>query len=357
MTDYFFISSPLHVLMAANLAVQNPQNEKKAVVISKSPAAGARTSALLRRFPDLFGAVLDLSAGRAAAFGALRAEFSRPGPARLFTGNDRRIEFQFAMHLASRGDQTPEGIYLDEGAVTYVGHKSMFRIAHRFFDPAFKKIRYGFWYRPALTTGTSAWIQTACVAFPDLVHPLLKTKRIVAIDSAPFKFPRFKDLACAMLAGHDDYRDRLRGIGAVLTLPHEAAYLHRPEPYREIFRQLQTRFSASEIAIKPHPRIAQPVVLPELFPGALLLDHAVGMEALLPLLKDDCVVAGDISSTLLTTRWLRPDLPVVAFQARETPPATLVNLYAALKIPLLDPRQLTKWLAAPPGSGSAKAAR
>ena len=345
MTDYFFISSPLHVLMAANVSLQNPQNDKKAAVVSKSPAAGARTAELLRRFPDLFGGVLDLSAGRAAAFAALRAEFSRPGPARLFAGNDRRIEFQFAMHLASRGGQTPEGIYLDEGAVTYVGHKSMFRIAHRFLDPAFKKIRYGFWYRPALTTGTSAWIQTACVAFPDLVHPLLKTKRIVAIDPAPFKLPRFKDLACAMLAGHDEYRDRLRGIGAVLTLPHEAAYLHRPEPYREIFRQLQVRFPASEIAIKPHPRIAQPAVLPELFPGALQLDHAVGMEALLPLLKDDCVVVGDVSSTLLTTRWLRPDLPVVALSGQAEPPQVLRRLYDSLRIPLVAPEQLSAWLA------------
>ena len=345
MTDYFFISSPLHVLMAANVSLQNPQNDKKAAVVSKSPAAGARTAELLRRFPDLFGGVLDLSAGRAAALAALRAEFSRPGPARLFAGNDRRIEFQYAMHLASRGGQTPEGIYLDEGAVTYVGHKSMFRIAHRFLDPAFKKIRYGFWYRPALTTGTSAWIQTACVAFPDLVHPLLKTKRIVAIDPAPFKLPRFKDLACAMLAGHDDYRDRLRGIGAVLTLPHEAAYLHRPEPYREIFRQLQARFPASEIAIKPHPRIAQPAVLPELFPGALQLDHAVGMEALLPLLKDDCVVVGDVSSTLLTTRWLRPDLPVVALSGQAEPPQVLRRLYDSLRIPLVAPEQLSAWLA------------
>lgn len=354
MTDCFFISSPLHLLMAANLAGQNPQHGHETVVIAKSPQAGARLGAVARQFPDLFGEVLDLSgAGRSAAFQTLKARFARPGPVRVFTGNDRRLEFQYAMHVATASGRPAEGIYLDEGAVTYLGHKSLHRLAHRWLDPAFKKLRHGFWYRRALTTGASAWIQAAYVAFPERVHPLLKVKRLVALDPAPFKTPRFQAVACAMLEGHADYRDLLRGIRVVLALPHEASYIRCPERYGELHRQLRTRFAAPEIAVKAHPRSTDQALLARMFPGAVQLDHAIGMEALLPLLADGCIVAGDISSTLLTTRWLRPDLPVVALQMQATAPAAMIGLYAALKIPLVKSEQLVEWLAALPGPAEA----
>ncbi len=265
--------------------------------------------------------------------------------ARVFTGNDRRIEFQYAMHVATRANPSIEGIYLDEGAVTYAGHKSMNNIAHRFIDPLFKKLVYGFWYKTAPTTGTSAWIQTDLVAFPEAVHPLLKRKRIEAIDPAPFKTPAFRALAAAMLGDAEKIRGQLRGIKLVLTLPHEGACLRNPEPFRAIGRILLGRFAASEIAVKAHPRITRPALIPDLFPGAVLLDPAAGMEAMLPLLDDGCIVAGDISSTLLTTRWLRPDLPVLALNTGSTAPEALLRLFARLDIPRVDPAGLADWLA------------
>lgn len=359
MRDYFFISSPLHFLIAANVSIQNPAHDTTAVVIAKHRAAGGRFCAAARQFPDIFTRVLDLSGVPLRRFGAqvscfkiLKAELARPGAARLFTGNDRRMEFQYAIQIASGSDARVEGIYMDEGAVTYLGHKSMMRLAHRYIDPACKKLFYGFWYQNALTTGTSGWIKTAYVAFPALVHPLLKRKQIVAIDPAPFKTPPFKALACAMLEGHDDYPDLLRGIKLVLTLPHEGSYIGRPEIYREISRHLLNRFQPGEIAVKAHPRSTNQALLLQMFPGATRLDHHLGMEVLLPLLNQDCIVAGDVSSTLLTTRWLRPDLPVVAFMVHDAPAETLLRLFTALQIPMVAPARLAEWLARNPAAVS-----
>jgi hypothetical protein len=352
MIQYFFISSPLHLMMAANVALQHPQAENVAILIAKSRGTGERFRAIAEQFPDLFARVFDLSAdatggrrARASLFRTLDAEFTRPMEARVFTGNDRRIEFQYAMHAATRAGATVEGIYLDEGAVTYAGHKSMNNLAHRFIDPLFKKLVYGFWYKQALTTGTSAWIQTALVAFPDAVHPLLKHKRLEAIDPAPFKTPPFRALAAAMLGDADKIRRQLCGIKLVLTLPHEGAYLRNPDPFREIGRILLGRFASSKIAVKAHPRIARPDLVPDLFPGVVLLDSAAGMEAMLPLLDDGCIVAGDVSSTLLTTRWLRPDLPVLALDTGTPAPDSLLRLFARLGIPRVDPAALADRLA------------
>jgi hypothetical protein len=115
--------------------------------------------------------------------------------------------------------------------------------------------------------------------------------------------------------------------------------------YDQISRQLLARFTTAQLAIKPHPRISRPELLERMFPGATVLDPAVGMEILLPLLPDDCIVAGDISSTLLTTRWLRPDLPVLAIAAEDaTFPPGMQKLYRHLRIPIAAPHALDCFL-------------
>ncbi len=352
MTDFFFISSPLHLMMAANMVIRQPSAERVAVLIAKSAAANTRYAAFLRQVPLLFSEVVVVPPperrlcrfSRSPAARLLRQVFERPMAARIFTGNDRRIEFQYAMHIASRINRDVEGLYLDEGAVTYTGHKSMHSIQHRYVDPLFKKLVYGSWYRQAMTTGTSAWVDTVYAAFPSAVHPLLRGKKVLPIDPAPFATDAFKALALAMLNGHEEYREGLRGIRVVITLPHEGSYINRPARYQAISRDLAAVFEPAQIAVKPHPRITDAGLVRQMFPGALLLDHTVGMEALLPLLGGRCLVVGDISSTLLTTRWLRPDLPVVAVLSPDTPAGALGGLYETLHIPMLAPEALAAWL-------------
>ena len=352
MTDYFFISSPLHLFISAGLASQHAQHERIALFVSRDRAMAARFRVAVEAVPGIFSRCLELvgPAGKGRRLTRidrqrLRGEFSRPAPMRLFTGNDRRQEFQYAMHLASRSGAQVEGIYMDEGVVTYVGHKSMDRLLHRYVDPLLRKLFYGRWYKAAITTGTSAWVSTAHVAFPDLVHPRLTSKRVMAIDPAPFKSIPLKALASALLADHPDYPQLLRNLRLILTLPHEGHYLGRPQIYDDISRQLLMRFPDPQLAIKPHPRITNPLLLERIFPGAILLDPSVGMEALLPLLPDNCIVAGDISSTLLTTRWLRPDLTVVAITVADELTFALQKLYHRLQVPMVRPEALEAALA------------
>ncbi len=352
MKDYFFISSPLHLLMSGCISIQSPAEEKIAIMIAKNPAARIRLQEIAGRDPDIFNRVLCIPPTGAASrreirtsvFRILRDEFDKPMQARILTGNDRRIEFQYAMHIARRAGSQVDGVYVDEGAVTYSGHKSMYSIQHRYIDPFFKKLFYGFWYSNALTTGASSWIHTVYAAFPEAVHPLLTCKHVIPIDVSPFKAQPMKALASAMLDGHPDYPGILGGIKAVYTLPHEGAYAGCPDVYRAIGRQLCQYFKPSEIAIKPHPRITRPDLPVRMFPGAVLLDHRIGMEAILPLLGDGCVVVGDISSTLLTTRWLRPDLTVLALVPGQGAVGGMEDLYRRLGIPMVQGRQLGELL-------------
>jgi len=342
--DYFFISSPLHLFISASIAVQGEADERVAVVITRNPQDRARLQDIAGRDPLVFNRVIAVPATgvvnrrgiKASVFKTLHAEFCKPLAMRIFTGNDRRIEFQYAMHVARRSGLQVEGIYMDEGAVTYSGHKSIGSIQHRWIDPLFKKLFYGFWYSNALTTGASSWVRTVYAAFPDSVHPLLKRKHVIPIDVAPFKTGPLKAIASSMLEAHPEYPALLAGIKAVFTLPHEGAYVDAPEAYAAVGRHLYKHFAPADIAIKPHPRMTRRDLPASMFPGTVLLDHRIGMEAILPLLGDSCVVVGDISSTLLTTRWLRPDLRVLALVPEGGVVGGMADLYHQLDIPMIQ---------------------
>ncbi len=233
---------------------------------------------------------------------------------------------------------------MDEGAITYVGHKSMGSFAHRYLDPLAKRLFIGRWYQPSLTMGASDWVKTVYAAFPEHVHPLLKHKQLVRISPEPFARPQFKALARDLLSDGEEYAEALHGVKLVVTLPHEASYLGAPQTYEAVSRALLDHFAPSRVAIKPHPRITNQHVLKQIFPGTSILEPTTGMEVLLTLLDDDCLVAGDISSTLLTTKWLRPALPVVALMVHDSPPRLMTDLYAALQIPMVAPGDLSGWL-------------
>jgi len=357
MTDYFFISSPLHLLVSANLSLLNPENESVAVIIAANGKTGTMFANAARKNPSVFSRVMPLSADiqgrrhkRSRLFRLLEEEFAQPGDTRLFAGNDRRIEFQYAMHVASQSDGSVTGAYMDEGAVTYMGHKSMHRVAHRFIDPLLRKLFYGPWYRQAVTTGASGWAQTVYAAFPDAVHPLLKQKHIVPIDPSPFRSEPFKALADTMLEGKDGYDALLGNMQFVMTLPHEGSYIDRPGIYEQVATQIFKHIPPEAVAIKAHPRITNRPLLDQMFPGTVVLDNTVGMELLLTMLNDDCIVAGDISSTLLTTKWLRPDLPAVAILGPETDLGRLGALYRKLDIPMVETSELSEWLSQATGA-------
>jgi hypothetical protein len=52
--------------------------------------------------------------------------------------------------------------------------------------------------------------------------------------------------------------------------------------------------------------------------SAIQVPTGIPMEILLPLLNSECHLAGDVSTALLTAKWLRPELSVTAFASDTT---------------------------------------
>ena len=194
MKNYYFISSPLHLFIASNLAIENQGQENIAVIVSKKLDLAKSFTLAIEQVKGLFQETVSLANDKGLGKIQHRREvmkridvlFASDSSKQIYTGNDRRVEFQYAMHVASQSGRRATGIYMDDGAVSYTGHKSMHSFAHRFLDPFLKKLIYGAWWKNALTIGSSDWISKAYLAFPEHAHVLLKGKALRRINAELF---------------------------------------------------------------------------------------------------------------------------------------------------------------------------
>jgi len=297
MTNYFFISSPLHFFIATNLAISHQGDNNIAIFISKNEETAQQYSKATRHCTDIFQQTYELSVDdeqakfskRKVRFAQLKALISSTIPDRIFTGSDRRMEFQFAMHQASKVNAEVEGIYIDDGTVSYLGHKSINSIVHQYIDPTLKKLIYGLWWKNPLTTGSSSWISKAYLA-----------------------------------------------VKAVLCLPNESFYLKNPQFLQQIKNTILKHFQPQNIAIKAHPKSKDMALLTQMFPESIALPNTLGMELLLPKLSNDTSIIGDVSTALLTAKWLKPKVTVQAFEVNSDMSKQLKNLFHSLGITFLS---------------------
>jgi len=215
MINYFFISSPLHFFIATNLAISHKNDKNIALFISKNEQTAKQYAKATTHFNDIFQETYDLTINdeqkkfkqRKLRFEQIEKIIESTPPNRIFTGSDRRMEFQFAMHQARRVDSKVEGIYIDDGTVSYLGHKSINSVFHKVIDPQLKKLVYGSWWQNALTTGSSNWISKAYLAVPKDAHPLLQTKELIALDQSVFSSDEFLQVNDFLIAKYDTLTD------------------------------------------------------------------------------------------------------------------------------------------------------
>ena len=75
-------------------------------------------------------------------------------------------------------------------------------------------------------------------------------------------------------------------------------------------------------------------LISQVFPDSTILPSKVGLELLLPRVNSDTLIVGDISTALLTSKWLKPSIEVGYFESETKPidTAGLMSLFDALSI-------------------------
>ncbi len=310
----FFASTPFNMLTASMVAFSLPATDDKHLCLIDQPEQDSHfVKELLNWSGSPFKSSQLISRKnkgrnkrefRNIAFKVISSILSDIQPDTIYTGNDRRIEFQYAIAHAKK--QTI-GVYIDDGTYSYLGRKTHW-IKDHFIDNILKKLSYGFWWKQPKTIGSSIWIKECIVAFPEMVTPALMRKRLKQLP-ANLNRSEFKELSSKCIDHYPNLANLLLSLDSLLLFPHESVFSEETIP---LFQNLLSS-SSGIIGVKHHPRTKNKSTF--LLKSDQELPATVPIEVILPLIKDECQIFGDISTALLTAKWLRPELEVTALSS------------------------------------------
>lgn len=318
----YFASTILHLYVASTIALQRKDEHAHLVIIDQPEGSGfpvmeaynhwkSSPFKTTRQYYGRYKKLAEKLKSRRETFQKLQQLIQELQPTHLFIGNDRRIEFQYSMAQCQKHGISCTGHYMDEGVFTYTGRKASSSISDKYLDNAIKKLTYGNWWRNPPTIGGSEWISEVHVAFPELIHPLLRTKVINHLDSNQFKSDELTELSERILQQCQISSESVRDLDVLLTLPHESIFEHNTDyenRIQELISGLQDK--GVRIAAKYHPRNSKEDLLNLGESNVKVIPSAAVLEALLTVLPERTAIIGDMSSTMLITRWLREDMPV-----------------------------------------------
>jgi len=316
-------STPLNILVSSAVALQL-QNEAATLILidqeqcgESSPYFQALTQWQTSPFEklDCFpGTIIGQTkrASRQIIFQQLDKILHQLRPEKVYVGSDRRIEFQFVMHRLQQLGIKAEGVYLDDGLYTYAGR--LFVWWKDWVNAGLKKLVYGSWWQEPATVGASNWIQSAFVFQPKQVHSALASKTLHALPVAGFTHKSMKALSEILFIQFQLEVAVVTQLDVVILIPHPNN-IAKMSGYEMQLKQEICQFLAEgkHVAVKYHPRTSQedPLGL-QMLGVKVLLPKQLAFEFILPLLSLNTLVQGDVGSAILTTKWLRPDLSVVA---------------------------------------------
>ncbi|CAA0125236.1 Uncharacterised protein [BD1-7 clade bacterium] len=298
MTHLFLVSTQFNALMAASVAHSLDARCVLMFIDQKRPVDLAPWENL-----GCFANVSD-AGNRQAAMAQLQELCSGGEIGHIYTGNDRRIEFQAAM-IAAGSDA--KGHYLDDGLYSYTGFsKNVIADCAEF---CIKSLRYRMALKRPPFIGGSRWISEAHLLFPDHALPGFRSKSISAIDREAFLQVSKQQSARMHLSLPHSLSDYQR----LVLLPHSSVI---SAAFAEHMNQKLAESDETTL-VKTHPRDCLET-LRGMFPaanGADWLGENIPFEWLLCYLADDACIISGASSTLMTARWLKPKARVVCLES------------------------------------------
>lgn len=250
----------------------------------------------------------------------------------ILAGNDRTRQFQ-AIAVAVRGAAVT---YMDDGTGSYVPlpalKPSIGRTLKRWRNLVRRRFRYGFSYDKPRQLGMTRRVKAAWVAFPEHVHPGLRTKTLHRLEAGWLREESTRRICrdAVRLAGLDP--ERLAGLDLLLLLPRDSQIDETPglrAQLESIARDVIAR--GGRLAIKRHPRSSAMTLAID--PQSCIdIPPRLPVEILAPLLSRVRVV-GALTSALIYLPWLGAEVSVEAIVPAGAEEHPVVQFYRALGIP------------------------
>jgi hypothetical protein len=319
--------TPYHVLLATAAILAESEAAANHLVIIDDFEAATRMAAVLKESGGLYRSVRV----RGGTFGVtsrarrqLRYRKALPiiaqdtrelMPGQIWIGNDARPESQVAFRTAVRQFGQVEGVFIEDGLTAYAA--SVKRPLTKVED-VLGYLLFGSSWAGIEVLGTSEWISSGLFVYPALVRNELTNLPKRQIPRSAFFAPVMHRFAAQMVSSAGADLGRVRRLDAVVTISHSSV-ASRSLNYKDSIMALVRQLTETQcvVGIKYHPRQAEAdylglvreertVLLPQGLPleFVYILRAGSAEEAIEGQLR---FVVGDVSTTLLTARWLATD--------------------------------------------------
>jgi len=343
-------STPLNILitLAHSAAFKTEQTAYLVLIDQRITEKDNLYFKLLKQQTDLFEKVILLE-GRAKGLGKLQERQKNFDaldnllfsfiPNRVLVGSDRRVEFQYIMHRLQQLSIEAEGVYLDDGLYSYAGKPySPFKEP---INALLKKWAYGRWWDEPATIGASKWVSEAWLFEPEKAVAELFKKTRYKIESNWFISEPVKKFGQALLRDYGISKAELSELAEVdlflsFSHPNDIARMHGYQKGVEAFLE-DAKQQGKNVAVKYHPRANSDDdwQLSQRF-GCWLAPRTLAFEFLLPFLKPQSVVVGDVGTVVMTAKWLRSDVHSIAvLNPNDNSAKQFIPIMKKLDIPLI----------------------
>jgi hypothetical protein len=341
----FVALSPYHVFLALGLAWKQRRRGPAADLILVKEFAGA--GALIRILGDWadspFAEILPLPASNRSDWSLprrllqarsnarrVRRWVERRDPGAVHVFNDARPESQAALAAAGPGALR---IAVEDGTAFY--GENRFPQHHGLLAKGLRRLLYGKAWRAFERIGEHPELDEILALFPDQITESLRTGRhVTGLDPTPFEDPALREPAERWLQSFGLEVETVADLDT-LVLPAHSELMPDPQGYRDMLRQAcrDAVDRGHRVGLKLHPREEGDPYGTAEFSGIQPLPHGMAVEFLLLLTPNLRSVVGGASTALLTTRRLRPTVPVVCLDPRGAAfSRRLMETFAALGI-------------------------
>jgi len=224
-----------------------------------------------------------------------------------YSTNDMDGDGQAMLHFAKKKNKYVKGIFIEDGSAVY---NDYIREKRPFWKILLAKIFYGWWWEGIKIVGTSSGVDSIMVRQPEFLRPELKNKEVIAIKKEDFIKLKEDIFFLNYIEKLGVKEEELNQIDVLLLFTYCGFF--ETEEYREKVLKKILKLAHDcklRIAVKYHPRdnfedflsvknVKDIIVLPRGLPLELFYLFAS---------KSLKFVIGDVSTGLLTAKWLFSD--------------------------------------------------
>ena len=274
---------------------------------------------------------------RRAAFKLLRKKISAVRPVEISTGNDRRLEFQYAMNFARNVlKMQVRGGFLDQGTGSYISSQKLNMrkyLTRKWVEVPLKKIVYGKWVSKIQRHGESHWVDVCYLTHPNLAPVHLLKKECVEVKADFYKTEQAQCVIGSIVSSIGCSGDEGVQADLLLVVPHgsviEDIYGSKGRA-KEIFENICADYG--NVFVKYHPANSGDML--ELGGHANILPSQFPVEILFAVMDFERVI-GDISTSMVSAKWMLPRASVEFIDTNSGYSGVLRGFFKKLGIPSL----------------------